>query len=83
MIANFNQRIDAAASRAGMWNVRAQYDDAYRGSFVDRVCSFLEQYPLSRADEEDGASSASVRRIGIVNRVKAKVSGRPSKPHPA
>jgi hypothetical protein len=47
MIANFNQRTDAAPSKAEIWNVQAQYHEAYRGSFVDRVCSFLEQYPLS------------------------------------
>jgi len=57
MIANFNQRTDATASEAQIWNVRAQYHEAYRGSFVDRVCSFLEQYPLSHADDEGVTSS--------------------------
>jgi hypothetical protein len=57
MIANFNQRTDAASSKAEIWNVQAQYHEAYRGSFVDRVCSFLEQYPLSHADDEGVASS--------------------------
>jgi hypothetical protein len=53
MIANFNKRSGVAASEAGMWNLRGQYHEASRGSFVERVCSFLEQYPLSRADDED------------------------------
>jgi len=62
MIADFSQRADAAASEAQMWNVRAQYHEASRGSFVERVCSFLEQYPLSHARDENGASSVTLRR---------------------
>jgi hypothetical protein len=58
MIADFDQRTDAAVSEAGMWNVRAQYHEASRSSFVERICSFLERYPLSAADDEDRASSA-------------------------
>jgi hypothetical protein len=55
VIADFNQRTDVAASEAGMWNVRAQYHEAPRGSLVERVFSFLEQYPLSHAGGEDVA----------------------------
>jgi hypothetical protein len=62
MIADFNQCTGAAASEAGMWNVRAQYHEASRGSFVERVCSFLEQYPLSHAGDEDITPSVTHRR---------------------
>jgi hypothetical protein len=55
VIADFNQRIDAAASEAGMWNVRAQYHEAPRGSLVERVFSFLEKYPFSDTTGEDVA----------------------------
>ncbi len=55
MIADFYQRTGAAASEAGMWNVRAQYREAPRGSLVERVFRFLEQYPLSDASDEDVA----------------------------
>jgi hypothetical protein len=55
VIADFNQRTDVAASEAGMWNVRAQYHEAPRGSLVERVFSFLEKYPFSDATGEDVA----------------------------
>jgi hypothetical protein len=60
MIANFNQRTNAAVLEAGTWNVRARYHEAPRSSFVERICSFLEHYPLSHADDEDGASSPTL-----------------------
>jgi hypothetical protein len=55
MIADFNKRTGVAVSELGMWNVRAQYLDAPRGSLVERVFSFLEQYPFSDASREDVA----------------------------
>jgi hypothetical protein len=58
MIADFNKHICVAVSEVGTWNVRAQYHEASRSSFVERICSFLERYPLSAADDEDRASSA-------------------------
>jgi hypothetical protein len=55
MIANFNRRPDAVALEAGMWNVRTQRYEASRGSLVERVCRFLEQYPILHAEDEDVA----------------------------
>ena len=52
MIADFNKRTGIAVSEAGMWNVRAQYDESPR-SLIEQVCSFLEQYPFLPADAED------------------------------
>ena len=55
MIADFNKRPGVAVSEADIWNVRAQYHEAPRGSLVERVFRFLEQYPLSDASGEDFA----------------------------
>jgi hypothetical protein len=59
MIANFNERTEAAISETGMRNALAQRQEVHRGSLVERVCSFLEQYPLSLADGA-GAPSLSI-----------------------
>jgi len=61
MIANFNQCTDAAASKTQIWNVRAHYHEAPRGSLVERVCSFLDRYPLSHADDDEGVASSGLR----------------------
>ena len=53
-IANFGKRTIVATAAA----VRAQCDDAPRYSLVERVCSFMERYPFTHADEAI-ASSAS------------------------
>jgi hypothetical protein len=62
MIADLNKRICVAVSEAGTWNVRAQYHEAPRSSLVERVFSFLEQYPVSRASDEDVAPSLAPHR---------------------
>ncbi|HEY1744014.1 MAG TPA: hypothetical protein VGG18_12675 [Granulicella sp.] len=53
-IANFSKRTVVATAAVA----RAQCDDAPRYSLVERVCSFMERYPLTHA-EENVASSAS------------------------
>lgn len=52
MIAKLNKRIDVATSHAGR-NFQAQGPDALCGTLVERVCRFLERYPLSPTDGED------------------------------
>ncbi len=54
MIAKLNQRIDVATSHAGR-NFQAQCPDALLGTLVERVCRFLERYPLSPTAGEDVA----------------------------
>ena len=51
MIVNFNER--AGTSEIGTWKGLAHCQEGSRGSLVERVCNFLEQYPLPRADDED------------------------------
>jgi hypothetical protein len=51
MNVNFNERTGVGASKTEARNSLAQCQEVSRGSFVERVCSFLEQYPLSHADE--------------------------------
>ena len=62
MIANLNKRIDVATSYAGR-SFQAQCPDALRGTLVERVCRFLERYPLSPTDGEDVVPSASTGAI--------------------
>jgi hypothetical protein len=64
MIANLNKRIDVATSHVGR-NFQAQCPDALRGTLVERVCRFLERYPLSPADGEDIVASASSGAIAL------------------
>ena len=53
MIVNFNERTGVGTSEIGTWKGLARCQEVSRGSLVERVCNFLEQYPLSRADDED------------------------------
>lgn len=64
MIAKLNQRIDVATSHAGR-NFQAQCPDALLGTLVERVCRFLERYPLSPTGGEDGAPSAAIGEIAL------------------
>jgi hypothetical protein len=52
MIADFSKRTGVAVSEARMWNVRTQHHESPR-SLVERVCNFLERYPLSRSGTEE------------------------------
>jgi hypothetical protein len=70
MIAKFNERIDVTTSHAGR-NFQAQCSDALRGTLVERVCRFLERYPLSPTDGEDVVPSAAIGAIAL------RRSGRP------
>ena len=47
MIISSDKRLDVANSEAVMWSVREQYREAFSYTLVERVCSFLESYPLS------------------------------------
>ena len=60
MVANFNKHTSVATSESGMWSARARCHEVSRGSLVERVCSFLEQYPFLHADEEDVARSVTL-----------------------
>ena len=53
MIVKFNGRTGVGTSEIGTWKGLARCQEVSRGSLVERVCNFLEQYPLSRADDED------------------------------
>ena len=64
MIAKLNQRIDVATSHAGR-NFQAQCHDALLGTLVERVCRFLERYPLSPTGGEDVAPSAAIGAIAL------------------
>jgi hypothetical protein len=64
MIAKLNQRIDVATSHAGR-NFQAQCPDALLGTLVERVCRFLERYPLSPTGGEDVAPSAAIGTIAL------------------
>jgi hypothetical protein len=62
MTANFNQLTSVATSESGMWSVGAQCHESSRGSLVERVCRFLEQYPILHAEDEDVARSITLHR---------------------
>jgi hypothetical protein len=64
MIAKFNKRIDVATSHAGR-DFQAQCPDALRGTLVERVCRFLERYPLSPTDGEDVVPSTAIGAIAL------------------
>jgi hypothetical protein len=64
MIANVNERIDVATSHAGR-NFQAQCPDALSGTLVERVCRFLERYPLSPTDGKDIVPSVSIGTIAL------------------
>jgi hypothetical protein len=64
MIAKLNQRIDVATSYAGR-NFQAQCPDALLSTLVERVCRFLERYPLSPTDGDDVAPSAANGAIAL------------------
>lgn len=64
MIAKLNQRIDVATSHAGR-NFQAQCPDALLGTLVERVCRFLERYPLSPTGGEDIAPSVAVGETAL------------------
>jgi hypothetical protein len=59
MIANFDKDTSIATSESGMWSARAQRHEVARSSLIERVCSFLEQYPFLHADDEDAARSVT------------------------
>ena len=52
MIVNSNERAGVGTSEIEACDGSA-YCQVSRGSLVERVCNFLEQHPLSRADDED------------------------------
>jgi len=63
MIADFNKRTGIAVSEAGMWNVRAQYHEASRGSFVERELTVLHiRHPAEWVAGEVLGSARSSRR---------------------
>ena len=62
MIANFGEHIAVPTAKTGLWTVRTQYYEVPRGTLVERVCNFLERYPLPPAGGRDISLSASGER---------------------
>lgn len=84
MIADFSKHAGVAVGEAGMWNVRAQNYESPR-SLVERVCNFLEQYPLSRTGTTEVAPSVTLGRARDVRRSqdKSKIADRATDRRPA
>lgn len=59
MFANFNKSACVGASELGMPDTQLKSEEAPRGTLVERVCSFLERYPLSHAMADCVAPSIS------------------------
>jgi hypothetical protein len=66
MIANIEGCAGAAISGLEMRNSQVQcHEGQSPGSLIERVCSFLDKYPLSRADKEGLAPSVSIEAAGF------------------
>ena len=65
-----NKNTFAAASESEVWNPQAQ-DLPLASSLVERVCRFMERYPLPLAGGEQGATASAETAVCLDPRTTA------------